>query len=80
MGKVIQKCSGNCSIHAKAGLAVFRPRAHGGLWIHGANGARAHEESSGIIITMNRETVASGGLVNTGTLAHNSRVPSLCDV
>ena len=58
VGKVIQKCSGNRSVHAKAGLAVFRLWVHGGLWRHTEqNVPESVRESSGIIINVNGETV-----------------------
>jgi hypothetical protein len=80
VGKVIQKCSGNRSVHAKAGLAVFRLWVHGGLWRHTEqNVPESVRESSGIIINVNGETVVYWELVK-GTSASTSWVPSLSGV
>lgn len=75
---MIQKGSGNCSVRARAGLAVFRP------WVHGGFGhteqmvpepvKRALEYSSTCT-----EKLIYWELVNTGPLPSTSWVPSLYD-
>jgi len=61
VSKVIQKCSESCSVHAKAGLAVFRPRYTVDSGYAERNLPEPVRESSGRIISATRENVILWG-------------------